>query len=82
MFNPEDFEIPLEAKLKQRVIFDEINECSDVEALRENLKNITALFMRYQHLLNTVIAKQIELNLQNHFALLEASYDEQIQSDL
>ena len=65
MFDPEDFELTLETQLKQRVIFDEIDGCTDIEALRKELKNVTALFMKYQRLLNSVLAKQIELNLES-----------------
>jgi len=60
MFKPEDFEITLECKLRQRVMFDEIDQCTDVDALKENLKEVTSLFMRYQHLLHSVLAKQVE----------------------
>lgn len=63
MFEPEDFELKLEAQLRLRVIFDEIEQCDDTKTLQESLKNVTALFMKYQHLLNTVIAKQMEQNI-------------------
>jgi hypothetical protein len=63
MFEPSDFELKLEAQLRLRVIFDEIEQCKDIETLQESLKNVTALFMKYQHLLNTVIAKQMEQNI-------------------
>ena len=73
MFSKEDFEVPLESKLRERVIFDEIDQCSDVEALRKNLKHVTNLFMRYQHLLNAVLAKQLEKNIEDF--LREAKID-------
>ena len=73
MFEPTDFELSLETELKQRVILDEIDHCEDVKALQENLKNVTKLFMTYQHLLNTVIAKQIEKNMIEMFQKFEAS---------
>ena len=63
MFEPEDFELKLEAQLRLRVIYDEIEQCNDTKTLQESLKNVTALFMKYQHLLNTVIAKQMEQNI-------------------
>jgi hypothetical protein len=63
MFEPSDFQLTLEAQLKLRVITDEIEKCDDVKALKENLINVTSLFMKYQHLLNTVIAKQMEQNI-------------------
>jgi len=63
MFEASDFELPLEAELKQRVIFDEVEQCKDVKVLQESLKNVTKLFMRYEHLLHSVIAKQMEQNM-------------------
>ena len=63
MFEPSDFELPLESQLRLRVIFDEIEQCDNAKTLQESLKNVTALFMRYQHLLNTVISKQMEQNI-------------------
>ena len=63
MFEASDFELPLEAELKQRVIFDEVEQCEDVKVLQESLKNVTKLFMRYEHLLHSVIAKQMEQNM-------------------
>ena len=63
MFEPSDFELTLESQLRLRVIYDEIEQCNDTKTLQESLKNVTALFMKYQHLLNTVIAKQMEQNI-------------------
>ena len=45
MFKPGDFDLTLEAELKLRVVTDEIDECTDVEALRENLKASSKLLM-------------------------------------
>ena len=70
MLNPEMFELPMEAEFKLRKIYDEIEECQDKEALKENLKNMTKLFMRYQHMLNLVLKEVIENNIK---ALTEAS---------
>ena len=73
MFDKEDFEITLEAQLRQRVIFDEIDECTDIDALKTNLKHVIELFMRYQHLLNTVLAKQLSKSMDDF--LKEAKHD-------
>ena len=51
MLNPEDFELPLEKQLRMRVISKEIDECNDIEALRENLKTCAQSLMRFQQLL-------------------------------
>ena len=63
MFSPEDFEMPLEKQLRIRVIDKEIDECSDIDALRENLKQCAASLMKYQHLLLVTLRKQIENDL-------------------
>ena len=60
MFEASDFEMPLEKQLRIRVINKEIDECTDVEALRENLKQCAASLMKYQHLLSVTLRKQIE----------------------
>ena len=61
MFKEEDFNLPLEKQLRLRVITKEVDECGDIEALKENLKNCAESLMRYQHLL----AKAVEANLMN-----------------
>ena len=50
MFTKEDFELPLEKQLRLRVINTEIDECSDIKALQENLKTCAESLMKYQHL--------------------------------
>ena len=64
MFSPEDFEMPLEKQLRIRVIDKEIDECTDIDALRENLKQCACSLMKYQHLLSVTLRKQIENDLQ------------------
>jgi len=61
MFNPEDFELPLEKQLRLRVVTKEVDECTDIKALQENLKQCAESLMRYQHLLG----KAVEANLMN-----------------
>lgn len=60
MFNPEDFELPLEKQLRIRVINEEIDQCSDIEALQKNLKQCAESLMKYQHLLSVVLRRQLE----------------------
>jgi len=63
MFTEEDFQLPLEKQLRIRVIDKEIDECNDVDALRENLKQCACSLMKYQHLLSVTLKKQIEKDL-------------------
>lgn len=65
MFKPEDFQIPLEKQLKLRLVIDEVDQCSDVEALRVNLKACAESLLRYQHLLGKVLEQQLIADLEN-----------------
>ena len=60
MLNEEDFKLPLEKQLRMRVISQEIDECSDVEALRENLKTCAESLMRFQHLCARMAEQQLK----------------------
>ena len=63
MLNSKDFEIGLEQQLRLRVINDEINQCSDIDVLKESLKNCTELVMKYQQILNSILKDKIEQDL-------------------
>ena len=52
MFSSEDFEIPLEKQLRMRIIKEEIDNCTDMNALRDNLKQCAENLQTYQRLLN------------------------------
>ena len=65
MFKPEDFQIPLEKQLKLRLVIDEVDQCSDVDALRTNLKACAESLLRYQHLLGKVLEQQLINDLEN-----------------
>ena len=60
MFKPEDFELPLEKELRIKIINKEIDECENIDALKENLKSCAKSLMNYQHLLG----KACEYNLE------------------
>ena len=59
MFEPSDFELPLEKKLKLRIILDEVDHCSDVETLRESLKSCAEQLIQYQHMLGKAVEKNL-----------------------
>ena len=63
MFKPEDFELSLEKQLRLQVIKKEVDECQDIDAIKEQVINLTEIFMKYQQLLNAVLAQQIEDNM-------------------
>lgn len=60
MFDEEDFKVPLEKELKMRLVYDDIEKCTDVSTLQTNLKVCAESLMRYQHLLAVTIHKQLE----------------------
>jgi len=62
MFDANDFEIPLEKQLRLRIINEEIDDCTDIDVLREHLKQCVRSLQTYQHLLNEVLKKQLEYN--------------------
>lgn len=63
MFKPEDFELSLETLLKLRVVNDDIDKCSDIEALKKQLKDSVKLLMNYQQIVQTMIKEQITKDL-------------------
>ena len=81
MFNPEDFELPLEKQLRIRVIDKDIDECTDVDALRENLKQCAASLMKYQHLLSVTLRKQIENDLDRWSGKIVEEVNKMVDAD-
>ena len=60
MLLPEDFELPLEKQLRIRVIKAEIDDCTDVKVLQENLKTCSESLMRFQHLCVRMAEEQLK----------------------
>jgi len=81
MFSAEDFEMPLEKQLRIRVIDKEIDECTDIDALRENLKQCAASLMKYQHLLSVTLRKQIENDLAGFSGKIMEEVNKMIDAD-
>ena len=63
MLNPDAFELSMEAQLKMRVITDEVENCTNIEELKEQLLASAKLIMRYQQMLNSVLKEVIERDL-------------------
>ena len=61
---PEDaFKLTLEGQLKLRVINDEIKNCSDINELQEPLYKCSELVMHYQNMLNVILKRTIDKDL-------------------
>lgn len=70
MFKPEDFEVPLEKQLKLRIINKEIDECNDVEELKNQLKQCVKQLTNYQHLLGKACEYNLEAFLTDWFSTM------------
>ncbi len=71
MFEPDDFIVPLEKELKLRVILDEIEGCTNVEALQDNLKQCTKTLMTYQHILAKITERQLKSEVEKLIGIIE-----------
>ena len=63
MLNPDAFLLSMESELKLRVITDEVTECKDLAALKENLLGLVKLNLHYQQMLSVILREQIESQL-------------------
>ena len=63
MLNPDAFELSMEAQLKMRVITDEVENCTNMDELKEQLLASAKLIMRYQQMLNSILKEVIERDL-------------------
>ena len=77
MFEPEDFELPLEKQLRMRVITNEIDECRDIEVLRENLKVCAESLMRFQHITAKLAERQLQGFMQEFLDTMGIEVQEQ-----
>jgi len=63
MLSPDAFELSMEAQLKMRVITDEVENCTNIDELREQLISSARLIMHYQQMLNSVLKNVIDKDL-------------------
>ncbi len=68
MLNEEAFKLTMETQLKLRVITDEVNNCRNVDELKEQLIASAKLIMHYQQMLNTVLKQVIHRDLDDMVA--------------
>ena len=71
MFEAEDFQLSMESQLKLRVISDEINNCQNIEALKEQLKGCVKMTMTYQQMLQKVLERTIIRDLDDWIEKIE-----------
>ena len=71
MFKSGDFELSLEQQLKLRVVNDEIDNCTNVDELRKELKAATTLLMKYQKIIDSLVREQITKDLTDFGIILK-----------
>lgn len=64
MFEPTDFELSLEKELKLRLIETEVANCTDIDALKEQLLLCSKSLMTYQHMVGEMIKRDIQRDLE------------------
>lgn len=65
MLSPDAFQLSMEAQLKMRVITDEVENCTNMDELKEQLLASAKLIMRYQQMLNSILKEVIDRELQD-----------------
>ena len=60
MLSPEDFELPAEREFTLVKIRKEIDQCTNLDELRENLKKMAEQNAKFQHMIGKLL--QVELN--------------------
>lgn len=63
MFEPTDFKLSLEKELKLRLIETEVANCTDIDALKEQLLLCSKSLMTYQHMVGEMIKRDIQRDL-------------------
>ena len=71
MFKPEDFTLPVEKELRLIAINQDIDNCTNVDTLKNSLKEVTKQLMKFQHLLNASLRNQIEGELRSLFTSID-----------
>ena len=65
MFKPEDYELPLQKSFQLNIINKDIDNCNDIDVLKQSLKDSIRLYMNYQQLLTVSVKGMIMQDLNN-----------------
>ena len=63
MLSAEDFKLPLDREFTLVKIRQEIDDCRDVEALRENLKTLVEQNAKFQHIIGKLLEAEMHREL-------------------
>ena len=64
MIEASDFELSIERELTLVKVKQEIDNCKDIDALKNHLKEVVDLNSRYQQIINKLMERQIRAELE------------------
>ena len=67
MLKAEWFNLPLERQLTLIKISQEVDECTDIKALRESLKSMVKQNAQFQHMLGELLKEQLTGEVEKFF---------------
>ena len=70
MLSAEDFKLPLDREFTLVKIRQEIDDCRDVEALRENLKTLVEQNAKFQHIIGKLLEAEMHRELTDFGVLM------------
>ena len=65
MLKAEDFKLPLDREFTLVKINQEIDECDDRKALKDNLKSLVKQNAHYQHIISRLLEEEIMRDLED-----------------
>ena len=77
MLTPEHFELPPEREFMLVKVKQEIEDCSDVKELREDLKQLVDQNAKYQHLISKLLEDQIKKDFTDFVDYIKEQANEQ-----
>jgi hypothetical protein len=75
MLKSQWFELPLERELTLIKINQEVDECTDVEKLRENLKEVARQNAKFQHMISEMLKEQLTAEVEKVFGTAKIEED-------
>ena len=67
MLKSEWFNLPLERELTLHKINKEVDECTDIQALRESIKSRAHQNARFQHMIGELLKESMEAEIKGFF---------------
>tara|TARA_Y100000817_G_scaffold311801_1_gene304542 strand:- start:1079 stop:1336 length:258 start_codon:yes stop_codon:yes gene_type:complete len=75
MLKAEDFQLPIDREFTLIKIKQEIDECNDKQALRDNLKQLIHQNAQFQHLISKLLEAELHRSLSDFASFIEEETD-------